>query len=77
MTTPTDVVLAIPATVWTEIPLELLIVLTLLSTAFKPLGELIILTDEIELDDNSTSITPWSVNKPVSGSTITISGATR
>ena len=77
VTIPVDVVFDIPTTLDTDIPFELLIVLILCSTGFKPFGELIILTDEIALVDKFNSITPWSVNKPVSGSTTTISGADR
>ena len=77
VTIPVVVVFDIPTTLDTDTPLELLIVLILCSTDFKPLGELFISTDEIELDVKVTSITPWSVNFPVSGSTTTISGAVR
>ena len=55
---PVVVVFDIPTTLDTDTPLELLIVLILCSTDFKPLGELFISTDEIELDVKVTSITP-------------------
>ena len=58
VTTPTEVVFAAPTTVATDIPFELLIVLIFCSTGFKPLGELIIFTSDIELDDRVNSITP-------------------
>ena len=74
VTTPTVVVVDIPTTWDIDTPLELLIVLILCSIGFKPFGELITFTADIELDANSNSITPWSVNNPVSGSTTTKSG---
>ena len=74
VTIPVVVVVDIPAILDIDIPLELLIVLIFCSIGFNPLGELIMFTDAIELEFKDNSITPWSVNCPVSGSIITISG---
>ena len=75
VTIPIVLVVDIPTTWDIETPFELLIVLILCSMGFNPLGELITFTSLTELDDNSNSITPWSVSSPVSGSTTTKSGA--
>ena len=77
VTIPVDVEFAIPTTVFTFMPFELLIVLILCSTGFNPFGVLKILTEDIELEVKLNSITPWSVNNPVSGSTTTKSGTER
>ena len=60
----------------TRYPLVLLIVLKIWGFDVSPLGDSKIFTLPNELADNSNWITPWSaVNLPVSGSTITRSGA--
>ena len=57
-------------------PFVLLIVLKIWGFDVNPLGDSSISTLAIELADKFTSITPWSsVKFPVSGSTITKSGA--
>ena len=75
VTIPIVLVVDIPTTWDIDTPFELLMVLILCSMGFNPLGELITFTSLTELDDNSNSITPWSVSSPVSGSTTTKSGA--
>ena len=60
----------------TRYPLVLLIVLKIWGFDVSPLGDSKIFTFPKELADKSNWITPWSaVNFPVSGSTITRSGA--
>ena len=64
------------STLVTLYPLVLLIVLKICGLDVKPLGDSNKSTLDIEFAANFTWITPWSlVNLPVSGSTITSSGA--
>ena len=64
------------STLVTLYPLVLLIVLKICGLDVKPLGDSNKSILDIEFADNFTWITPWSlVNLPVSGSTITSSGA--